>query len=85
MTSTRLLIVSNWLPVTAHIAGDGVHLAPASGGLAAGLRPWHARSAGLWIGWPGDVSTFTPEQRVDLDRQLDERRIVPVNLISALF
>lgn len=56
-----------------------MHLAPAGGGLA-GLRPWHERSAGLWIGWPGDVSSLTPEQQVDLHRQLNERRIVPVNL-----
>ena len=79
MTS-RLLIVSNRLPITAKVGEGRVRLTPASGGLATGLRPWHDGSGGLWIGWPGDVSKFTPEQRADLDRQLAERAILPVYL-----
>jgi trehalose 6-phosphate synthase/phosphatase len=80
MTSNRLLIVSNRLPVTARVANGSVHLAPASGGLATTLKPWHESSRGVWIGWPGDVSRFTDDQRADLDSRLAESGIVPVHL-----
>jgi trehalose 6-phosphate synthase/phosphatase len=76
----RLLIVSNRLPVTARVEADGVHLTDATGGLATGLRSWHERSNGVWIGWPGDVAAETAAQREHLERQLTERRIQPVYL-----
>ena len=76
----RILIVSNRLPVTAELDHGTVRLGTASGGLASGLRCWRERSGGLWIGWPGDVSTFTGDQLDDLDRQLRHRGIVPVHL-----
>jgi trehalose 6-phosphate synthase/phosphatase len=76
----RLLIVSNRLPIAARLVEGDVRLTPASGGLATGLRPWHESSGGLWIGWPGDVSRFSPAQRTALDDQLRRRGIVPVDL-----
>jgi trehalose 6-phosphate synthase/phosphatase len=80
MGSERILIVSNRLPVTARADEGGVRLGPASGGLATGLRSWQERTNGLWIGWPGDVSGFTMDQRTDLEDQLVRRGIVPVYL-----
>jgi len=80
MRCSRLLIVSNRLPVVARVVDGTVGLSDAGGGLATGLRPYHERSGGLWIGWPGDVSKMTPEQRHDLDEQLRQRAIVPVAL-----
>ena len=77
---SRLLIVSNRLPYTLRFDDDELRLTPATGGLATGLRPWHEQSGGLWIGWPGDQSTFTPSQRERSDRELQQRRIVPVHL-----
>jgi trehalose 6-phosphate synthase/phosphatase len=80
MTSHRLLIVSNRLPVSARMAVDGVHVVPSSGGLATGLWPCHERSESLWFGWPGDVSGATTAQREQFDELLHARRIVPVHL-----
>jgi trehalose 6-phosphate synthase/phosphatase len=80
MSSSRLLIVSNRLPVIVRVAGDKVCLADAGGGLATGLRPYHEHSDGLWIGWPGDVSRMTSNQRHDLTQELQQRGIVPVAL-----
>jgi trehalose 6-phosphate synthase/phosphatase len=80
MSSNRLLIVSNRLPVTARITGGRVQLTTADGGLATGLERWHRDSNGVWIGWPGDVSACTAEQRVALDQQLGARGIAPVHL-----
>jgi trehalose 6-phosphate synthase/phosphatase len=76
----RLLIVSNRLPVSARLDGEAVRLAEASGGLATGLRGWHKQSGAVWIGWPGDVDHFTPDQRRELATRLEQRRVVPVFL-----
>jgi trehalose 6-phosphate synthase/phosphatase len=80
VASERLLIVSNRLPVIARLDAGELRLADAEGGLARGLRPWHMRSGGLWLGWPGDVSPFAACQRTELDLQLQQRGIVPVHL-----
>jgi trehalose 6-phosphate synthase/phosphatase len=74
------LIVSNRLPVKACVVDGAVRLSETAGGLATGLGPYHQGSDGLWIGWPGDVSRMTPDQRQTLERQLRERGIVPVAL-----
>jgi trehalose 6-phosphate synthase/phosphatase len=76
----RLLIVSNRLPVTVSLENDVPVARPSAGGLATGLSGPHERSGGLWIGWPGDVSRWTPEQVVSLEADLDGQRIVPVHL-----
>jgi trehalose 6-phosphate synthase/phosphatase len=76
----RLLIASNRLPLTIHAAETGVRLAAADGGLATGLGSWHARSDGLWFGWPGDMSQLNAAQRADVDGVLRAQRVVPVHL-----
>jgi trehalose 6-phosphate synthase/phosphatase len=80
MVERRLVILSNRLPVTSDIADGEVVLSPASGGLATGLRGWHERYKGVWIGWPGTSKRLSAAQRRSLDAQLAERRIVPVHL-----
>ena len=80
MNHSRLLIVSNRLPYAVRASGPSVDLVPALGGLATGLRPWHQQSHGLWIGWPGDTSGLTVEQRQRAEREFEQRRIVPVHL-----
>ena len=80
MGPERLLIVSNRLPVVASVEGGELRVTDAEGGLATGLRPWHARVGGLWLGWPGDVSRFTAAQRRELDLRLQQRGIRSVHL-----
>jgi trehalose 6-phosphate synthase/phosphatase len=80
MDLSRLLIVSNRLPYTVRQTAEGVSLTPATGGLATGLRRWHERSSGLWIGWPGDLSAFPLVQREQAEREFRGRHIVPVEL-----
>jgi trehalose 6-phosphate synthase/phosphatase len=55
-------------------------MTPSGGGLATGLGPWHDQSDGVWIGWPGDLSKCTDDQRAALERTLAERGIAPVHL-----
>ncbi len=53
---SRLLIVSNRLPVTIRKGNSGLDLYPSSGGLATGLSSVYKERGALWIGWPGVVS-----------------------------
>jgi trehalose 6-phosphate synthase/phosphatase len=76
----RLLNVANRLPIVAKLEEGQVRLKASSGGLATGLRRWHAGSEGLWIGWPGDLSRFSQTQKQELEKKLASRRILPVSL-----
>ncbi|QRN95648.1 bifunctional alpha,alpha-trehalose-phosphate synthase (UDP-forming)/trehalose-phosphatase [Archangium violaceum] len=80
---SRLLLVSNRLPVTVKADKDGVSVVRSAGGLATGLRGPHERSGGVWIGWPGDVSRLTPEQRAAVEARLAELRCVPLHLSAS--
>ncbi|MBX5482261.1 MAG: bifunctional alpha,alpha-trehalose-phosphate synthase (UDP-forming)/trehalose-phosphatase [Myxococcaceae bacterium] len=79
---SRLLLVSNRLPVTVKLDGEKVAVTPSTGGLATGLKGPHQQSGGLWIGWPGEVSRFTESQRRDVDAQLANLRCAPVYLTA---
>ncbi|EYF06907.1 bifunctional alpha,alpha-trehalose-phosphate synthase (UDP-forming)/trehalose-phosphatase [Chondromyces apiculatus] len=80
MTTSRLLIVSNRLPVTVSSDGGEFTVSPSAGGLATGLKGPHEQSGGLWIGWPGDVGNLDDAQRASLDEKLAELRTVPLYL-----
>jgi trehalose 6-phosphate synthase/phosphatase len=53
----RLLVVSNRLPVTLRRRGDGWQSENSAGGLATAMKPILRRTAGIWVGWPGDSSS----------------------------
>ena len=78
--SSRLLIVSNRLPVTVRVIDGRVSVRRSVGGLATGLQTPHERSGGLWIGWPGLTGRLDAAARADVDRQLAELRTVPLTL-----
>src|SRR3990172_7148175 len=77
---SRLLIVSNRLPVTLRRDDEHAVLDESVGGLATGLAGPHRRADGLWIGWPGDVGALPSDQRDAVMRELAERNLVPVDL-----
>ncbi|WP_438034732.1 bifunctional alpha,alpha-trehalose-phosphate synthase (UDP-forming)/trehalose-phosphatase [Sorangium sp. So ce204] len=80
---SRLLIVSNRLPVTVHADQGDVSVVPSAGGLVTALRGPHERHGGLWLGWPGDLARLTEEQRRDVEDRLEQLGAVPVHLTSA--
>jgi trehalose 6-phosphate synthase len=53
--SSRLVVVSNRLPVTIEQVEGHWHSRPGSGGLVTALTPVLRRRGGLWIGWPGVI------------------------------
>lgn len=77
---SRLLVVSNRLPVTATRVDGGLVLEASAGGLATGLAGPHADGDGLWIGWPGPTWSLDDAQRAELDATLRARRFEPVHL-----
>ena len=64
--SSRLVVVSNRLPVTIEQVDGRWCSQPGSGGLVTALAPVLRQRGGLWIGWPGGVE----EKNVDLDAML---------------
>lgn len=77
---SRLLVVSNRLPVTLRAGEGGPDLVPSTGGLATGLRTPHERSEGRWIGWPGPLWELDAAERVAVEKQCEALRLVPVDL-----
>jgi len=75
---SRLLIVSNRLPITLSQKEGRLEVARSAGGLATGLAGPHERGDGLWIGWPGDTGDLSAAKRADVAARLAEMRAVPV-------
>ncbi len=51
--SSRLIVVSNRLPIVVSSTEEGWKISPGSGGLVTALAPVMKQNRGLWIGWPG--------------------------------
>ena len=79
---SRLLIVSNRLPITVTQKGDRLEVVKSTGGLATGLSGPHERGDGLWIGWPGDTGDLGAAKRAEVTEQLGALRTVPVWLAA---
>lgn len=52
-SSTRLLVVSNRLPIVLEKKNGSWSLKPGAGGLVSALAPVLSHRGGVWIGWPG--------------------------------
>ncbi len=80
---SRVLILSNRLPVTIQIEDGTPSLAASAGGLATGLTSLYEKGEVRWIGWPGaDLGPLEADVRDRLLDQLRERGLVPVLLDS---
>lgn len=76
---SRVLIVSNRLPVSVRKVGKRYIIQSSIGGLATGVVPFHAQHDSLWIGWSGIEGTVAPaEQQRIRDQLLREHRCYPV-------
>jgi len=59
---SRLIIVSNRLPVTVNRSEDGIQISQSVGGLATGLASFYGDRDAEWIGWPGIASEDCSER-----------------------
>ncbi|HWR13515.1 MAG TPA: trehalose-6-phosphate synthase [Terriglobales bacterium] len=77
--NSRLIVVSNRLPVSITEQDGSVCVERSSGGLVTALQPVMNKSGGAWIGWPG--SEVSAEVLHALNRNGDGNyRLIPVSL-----
>jgi trehalose 6-phosphate synthase/phosphatase len=79
---SRLVLVSNRLPVTVRPSPSGLDVQRSVGGLATALRQPHERTGGLWVGWPGPTGDLDDAVRDELERRLAGLGTVPVHLTA---
>ena len=77
---SRVLIVSNRLPVSIVRRDGEIQLQRSAGGLATGLAGVHAKAQGIWVGWPGDAGDLRPEELQALADRWKAWRLAPVPL-----
>ena len=75
---SRLLIVSNRLPITMNRRDGALTLEPSAGGLATGLGSVYRTRDSLWIGWPGVARERVGKRREEMEARLTEDRFHPV-------
>ena len=75
---TRLVIVSNRLPVTIQKQGDVYVSSASSGGLATGLSALPDSIEKIWVGWPG--SHFSEAEEPSVTNLLQQKNLIPVFL-----
>ncbi len=75
---SRLLIVSNRLPVTMNRRDGNLILEPSAGGLATGLGSIYRTRDSVWVGWPGVSRERVAKHRKEVEARLAEDRFCPV-------
>jgi len=85
---SRLIIISNRLPVTGTPNGDTVNFAPSAGGLATGLQACLQRETSrfqecIWLGWPGFDAGDSRKEAVR--EALQQYNCIPVFYTQALY
>lgn len=77
---SRLIIVSNRLPITVQKNGGELNFKPSVGGLATGLSSIYKAYNGFWIGWPGLPTEEIQEDKSSIEDYLDKEALYPVYL-----
>ncbi|MBN2880020.1 MAG: bifunctional alpha,alpha-trehalose-phosphate synthase (UDP-forming)/trehalose-phosphatase [Clostridia bacterium] len=62
---SKLIFISNRLPVTIKQKDNGFEYEKSIGGLATGLKSYHEQSNSVWVGWPG-----IPSEDLNADKEL---------------
>ncbi len=78
---SKLIIVSNRLPVTVTKYGGKVSYHQSVGGVATGMSSLSEPEERIWFGWPGlSRDKLTPEHKKEISDGLNERGCYPVML-----
>ena len=78
---SRLVIISNRLPITLNRKEGEFIYYPSAGGLATGLNSLDATIEKIWIGWPGRAIEAKEEQ-VAVKNDLEKQNLIPVFLTT---
>ncbi|KPJ72084.1 hypothetical protein AMJ52_07555, partial [candidate division TA06 bacterium DG_78] len=77
---TKLLIVSNRLPITITKREDKIRYNKSVGGLATGLDSFYKLYQSIWIGWPGIASERIKRSKRSIIRKLAAENCRPIFL-----
>ena len=78
---SRLLIISNRLPLNVERKDDKLSFQPSLGGLATALGAFYKSRPSLWIGWPGiEQEKVRKGEEKEIEGKLAEERCYPVFL-----
>jgi trehalose 6-phosphate synthase/phosphatase len=76
---SRIIVVSNRLPVTVRKSGGEIKLEASIGGLATGMKSAVAGSDSLWVGWPGYAGdSLSSGEREEIASHLAGMKASPV-------
>lgn len=76
---SRLIIVSNRLPVNIQKEDNELIVTPSAGGLATGLKSYHKNNNSIWIGWSG-IESNTDDEKELVTQLLNKEQCLPVFL-----
>lgn len=66
---SRIIIISNRLPVTVKKNGKRLEYIDSIGGLSTGLSKYHEEADSVWVGWPGiSDDEITPKERRSIEK-----------------
>ena len=65
---SRIIIISNRLPVSIIESDGDINLKPSAGGLATGLKSLNTEKEIIWLGWPGIITSDTSLQSQITDK-----------------
>lgn len=84
-SDSRLIVVSNRLPLTLRKTEDGWATESSSGGLASAMNPLLRKTGGEWVGWAGDSKEENREgRRPILEEWAENERLYAVDLPEAV-
>lgn len=84
---SKMIIISNRLPITVNKRQNGFEYNWSIGGLATGLKGYHIRSDSIWVGWPGiNDGDISRKQKTTMQQELENYyRCITVSLSKKEF
>jgi trehalose 6-phosphate synthase/phosphatase len=71
---SRIIIISNRLPVTVKKSGKRLEYIDSIGGLSTGLKKYHEEADSVWVGWPGIADEdLTAREKRNIEKTLKEK------------
>lgn len=71
---SRIIIISNRLPVTVKKSGKHLEYIDSIGGLSTGLKKYHEEADSVWVGWPGIADEdLTSREKRSIEKTLKEK------------
>jgi trehalose 6-phosphate synthase/phosphatase len=71
---SRIIIISNRLPVTVKKNGKRLEYIDSIGGLSTGMKKYHEEADSVWVGWPGIADEeLTSREKKSIEKTLKEK------------